>query len=367
MGLAACLSSALQAALEQGKIAWTSHRVSITRKQQEHEITAMRAEMPEYAALHVHVLQEVVTRVDRTFQRFFQRVKQGEKAGYPRFKGVNRYHSFTFKEYHNGAYVDNGSLVLSRIGRVKVIWSRPLEGTPKTVTIRREADGWYVSFACANVPCVHLEKTGKEVGIDMGLKSFLTTSEGEHVENPRWFRASEKKLRWHNKRVSRRKPGSKRRKKAVQDLAKVHQTVARQRLDYQHKEANKLIAKNDVIYHEDLEVRNMVRNRHLSKSISDAGWGQFLTILHHKAARAGREVVAVPAQYTSQDCSRCGARVPKSLSVRTHVCPACGLVMDRDENSARRIKWVGQTLRGVPGMPGTQPPFGERNRASAVP
>lgn len=130
------------AALEQRKIAWKYHRVSITRKQQEHEITAIRADMAEYAAIHVHVLQEVVKRLDRTFQRFFQRVKQGEKAGYPRFKGVNRYHSFTFKEYHNGAYVDNGSLVLSRIGRVQVLWSRRLEGTPKTVTIRREADGW---------------------------------------------------------------------------------------------------------------------------------------------------------------------------------------------------------------------------------
>jgi putative transposase len=342
-------------ALEQRKIAWKFHRIGVTRFQQEAELKAIRAEFPEYATLHSHVLQDVLARLDRAFQKFFKRSKTGEKAGYPRFKGINRYHSFTFKEYRNGASTDNGFLVLSKIGRIKVIWSRPMAGTPKTVTISHEADGWYVSFACADVPCQELPKTGNEVGIDMGLKSFLTTSEGEHVENPRWFHASEKKLRWHNKRVSRRKPGSKRRKKAVKDLAKVHQTVARQRLDYQHKEANKLIVQNDVIYHEDLEVRNMVKNHRLAKSISDAGWGQFLTLLHHKAASAGREVVAVPAQYTSQDCSRCGTRVPKSLSVRTHICPTCGLVLDRDENSGCEIKRRGQRLRGVPGIPGAQP------------
>ncbi len=352
------------AALQERRDAWKMRRVSIGYYEQKAELPGVKEVRPEYKEIQAQVLQDVILRLDRAFKKFFHGVKNGEKVGYPRFKNERRYHSFTYPQYGNGASVDNGSLVLSKIGRVPVIWSRPLEGTPKTVTIRREADGWYVSFACANVPCVHLVPTGKEVGIDMGLKSFLTTSEGEHVENPRWFRACEKKLRWHNKRVSRRKPGSKRRKKAVKDLAKVHQTVARQRLDYQHKEANKLIATNDVIYHEDLEVRNMVRNRHLSKSISDAGWGQFLTILHHKAASAGREVVAVPAQYTSQDCSRCGARVLKSLSVRTHMCPVCGLVMDRDENSAGEIKRRGQRLRGVPSVEGAQPPFRERNRES---
>jgi putative transposase len=289
--------------------------------------------------------------LDRAFQKFFTGVTQGDKVGYPRFKGERRYHSFMYPQYGNGANTDNGFLVLTKIGRVKVIWSRPLEGTPKTVTIRREADGWYVSFACAAVPTQELPKTGNDVGIDMGLKSFLTTSEGVQVRNPRWFRKMEKKLKWHGKRVARRKKGSKRRKKAVAELAKCHQTVARQRLDFQHKEANALIHENDVIYHEDLEIRNMVKNRHLSQSISDAGWGQFLILLHHKAASAGREVYAVPPQYTSQDCSRCGTRVPKSLSVRTHICPHCGLVMDRDENSGNEIKRRGQRLRGYSGVP----------------
>ena len=334
------------AALQERRDAWRMRRVSLSYYDQKAELPGVKEVRPEYKAIQSQVLQDVILRLDRAFQKFFTGVKQGEKVGYPRFKGERRYHSFMYPQYGNGASTDNGFLVLSKIGRVKVIWSRPLEGTPKTVTIRREADGWYVSFACAEVPTEALPKTGNEVGIDMGLKSFLTTSEGVHVSNPRWFRKMEKKLRWHNKRVSRRKKGSKRRKKAVAELAKCHQTVARQRLDCHHKEANTLIAQNDVIYHEDLEVRNMVKNRHLSKSISDAGWGQFLTILHHKAASAGREVSAVPPQYTSQDCSRCGTRVPKSLSVRTHICPNCGLVMDRDENSGNEIKRRGQRLRG---------------------
>jgi len=267
------------AALQERRDAWNMRRVSIGYYEQKAELPGVKEVRPEYKDIHSQVLQDVILRLDRAFKKFFKGVKNGEKVGFPRFKGESRFHSFTYPQYGNGASTDNGFLVLSKIGRVKVIWSRPLEGTPKTVTIRHEADGWYVAFACADVPCQELPKTGNDVGIDMGLKSFLTTSEGEHVDNPRWFRASEKKLRWHNKQVSRRKPGSKRRKKAVKELAKVYQTVGRQRLDYHHKEANKLVQQNDVIYHEDLEVRNMVKNRHLAKSISDASWGHFLGIL----------------------------------------------------------------------------------------
>jgi putative transposase len=352
------------AALQERRDAWKMRRVSLSYYEQKAELPGIKEVRPEYKDIHSQVLQDVILRLDRAFKRFFAGVKNGEHIGYPRFKGEKRFHSFTYPQYTNGAYADNGVLVLSKIGRVKVIWSRPLEGTPKTVTISQAADGWYVSFSCADVPCQELPTTGNETGIDVGLKSFLTTSEGIHVDNPKHYRVSEKRLIWHQKRVSRRKKGSKRRKKAVAELAKCHQTLARQRLDTHHKDANTLIAQNDVIYHEDLEFHNMVKNRHLSKSISDAGWGQFLIILHHKAASAGREVVAVPPQYTSQDCSRCGERVPKSLSVRTHVCPKCGLIMDRDENAAVNIKRAGQAHRGAPAVAGTQPPSGEKSRES---
>ncbi len=335
-------------ALEERITAYRRCGVTLTCYQQQAELPDLKAAFPEYGDIHSQVLQDVLTRLDKTYQAFFRRVKAGQTPGFPRFQGRNRYHSFTYKQYGNGARLDNGCLVLSKIGRTAVRWSRPLEGTPKTVTISREADGWYAIISCADVPAQPLPPTGRETGIDVGLKVFLITTDGEVVENPRLHRRGEKKLTTANKRVSRRKKGSKRRGKAVTQLGKAHQTVKRQRADFHHKTALALLRQYDTIYLEDLRVANMVRNRHLAKSISDAGWAQFRSILEAKAACAGRRVVAVPPAYTSQDCSGCGERgFPKSLSVRTHVCTSCGLVLDRDENAARNIQWAGQALRGV--------------------
>jgi putative transposase len=196
-----------------------------------------------------------------------------------------------------------------------------------------------------------LPPTGEDTGIDVGLKVFLITAGGEIVENPRHYRQAEKRLAKAQRRVSHRKKGSKRRRKAIALLKRKHQKVQRQRTDFHHKTARLLLQRYDTIYLEDLRVANMVRNKHLAKSISDAGWAAFRTILEGKAAYAGRRVVAVPPAYTSQDCSGCGERVPKSLSVRTHICPNCGLVMDRDENAAKNIQWAGQALRGLAGIP----------------
>ena len=336
-------------ALEQRIAAYRRCGLTLSSYQQQAELKDLRAELPEYAAIHSHVLQDVLARLDKTYQAFFRRVKAGEPPGFPRFQGRDRYHSFTYKEYGNGTRLDNGFLVLSKIGRVAVRWSRPLEGTPKTVTISKEADGWYAIISCAAVPAQPLPVTGRETGIDVGLKVFLITADGEVVENPRLHRRGEKKLAKAQRRVSKRKQGSHRRRKAVGLLQRAHQHVKRQRLDFHHKTALSLLRQYDTISLEDLRVANMVRNRHLAKSISDAGWAQFRTILDAKAACAGRRVVAVPAHYTSQDCSGCGVRVPKSLSVRTHVCTSCGLVLDRDENAARNIQWAGQALRGLAG------------------
>jgi putative transposase len=186
---------------------------------------------------------------------------------------------------------------------------------------------------------------------DVGLKVFLITADGGAVENPRHYRKAEKQLAKAQKRVSRRKKGSKRRKKAVALCAKQHQHVRRQRTDFQHKTALALLRTSDTIYLEDLRVAHLVRNRHLAKSISDAGWAAFRAILDGKAAYAGRRVVAVPPAFTSQDCSGCGERMPKSRSVRTHICTSCGLSLDRDENAARNLQWAGQALRGVAGGP----------------
>src|SRR5262249_10459290 len=155
----------------------------------------------EYAAIHSHVLQDVLARLDKTYQAFFRRVANGENPGFPRFQGKNRYHSITYKEFGNGARLDNGSLVLSKIGRIAVRWSRPITGTIKTVTISREADGWYVCFSCADVPVEPLPLTGRETGIDVGLKVFLVTADGGLVDNPRHYRKAERALKKANKRV----------------------------------------------------------------------------------------------------------------------------------------------------------------------
>jgi putative transposase len=359
------------AALEQRITLWKQRGVSVTRYQQEAELKDLRAALPEYASIHSHVLQDVLARLDKTYQAFFRRVAHGDKPGFPRYHGRDRYHSFTYKEYGNGACLDNGYLVLSKIGRIAVRWSRPIEGTIKTVTVAQEAGGWYVSFSCAEVPTQPLPLTSQETGIDVGLKVFLITADGERVANPRHYRKAERALQKAHKRVSRRKKGSNRRKKAVKLLARKHQHVRRQRTDFHQKTALLLVRQYDTIYHEAIQPANLSRRpapvpdgnggflyngakrkAGLNTSIHDAGWGQFLHILACKAAWAGKRVEAVNPAYTSQNCSGCGERIQKSLSVRTHVCTNCGLVLDRDENAARNIQWRGQRLRGVPALAG---------------
>jgi putative transposase len=329
-------------ALEERKTAWERRSVSVSRYQQEAELKDIRAEFPEYAAIHSHVLQDVLARLDRTYQAFFRRVQRGAKAGFPRYKGRNRYHSFTFKEYGNGARIENGCLVLSKIGRISVHWSRPIEGMPKTITVSREADGWYVAIFCADVPIHSLPPTGQETAIDLGLESFATCADGARIVMPGYCRKAEAYLRCCQRRVARRKQGSHRRRKAVALLAKAHQHISNQRRDFHHKEARKLMRAYDTIYHEDLRVANMVKNPHLAKSISDAGWSGFLTILSCKAASASRRVIVVDPAFTSQMCSGCGLIVQKGLSVRWHECLECGASLHRDHNAARNILDRGQ-------------------------
>jgi putative transposase len=335
------------AALEERRDAWQKGGVSITAVGQSAELPGVKEVRPEYRDSHSQVLQDVLTRLDRAFQAFFRRIKNGETPGYPRFQGANRYNSFTYKQFGNGATLDNGFLVLSKIGRIAVRWSRPIVGTPKTVTVSREADGWYVGFSCADVPMQPLPPSGQETGIDLGLEAFAPLADGTRIFHPGWYRKAERCLKTAQRRVSRRTKGSNRRRKAVVLLAKAHLKVKRQRQDVHHKVALQLVQTNDTIYHEDLQTANLVKNHHLAKSISDAGWSGFLSILAAKAAYAGRRVVAVPPAYTSQTCSGCGVIVAKGLSVRWHTCPDCGTSLHRDHNAAKNIESLGQRLRGA--------------------
>jgi putative transposase len=330
-------------ALEQRKTWWERGQgKSANYYQQKAELPQLKAAYPEFGEVHAHVLQDVILRLDRTFQAFFRRVRNGETPGYPRIQGRNRYNSFTFPEYGNGAVLDGGVLSLSKIGRVRIRLHRPLEGIPKTVTISQEADGWYVCFSCANVPIQMLPATGQETGIDLGLESFATLADGARIFNPGWYRKAERALKIAQRRVSRRTKGSNRRRKAVKLLAKAHQKVRRQREAFHHKKALELVRAYDAIYHEDLQPANMVKNHHLAKSIQDAGWAHFLTILAFKAAYAGKRVQAVNPAFTSQRCSGCSVIVRKGLSVRWHACPDCGTSLHRDHNAALNILRLGQ-------------------------
>jgi putative transposase len=340
------------AGLQERKAAWEQRRVCVTFAMQSAQLPAIKDVRPDYRDINAQVLQDVLHRLDKAFGAFFRRVQAGEQhPGYPRFQGTDRYNSLTYPQVgaHGGAALDGGVLSLSKVGRIPMRLHRPLQGIPKTVTIRQEADGWYACISCAEVSIEPLPATGHETGIDVGLKVFLITADGEVVENPRHHRKAEQQLAKAQRHVTRRTKGSHRRRMAVALLKRKHQHVQRQRRDFHHKTALALLRQYDVVYLEDVQVRTLVRNHFLAKSISDAGWAAFRTILEAKAACAGRQVLAVPAQYTSQDGSgvlpdgsRCTQRVAKSLSVRTHVCPSCGLVLDRDENAAQIILRAGQ-------------------------
>ncbi len=229
------------------------------------------------------------------------------------------------------------------IGRLRLVGNpnQHIEEFPikqiKRVRIIHRADGYYVQFAVDASRKIEHMPTGKQVGIDMGLKSFYTDSEGESVANPRFLRKSEQKIKRLHRHISRKQKGSKNRKKARKKLAKAYLKVNRQREDFARKQANTLVTSSDLIAYEHLQIRNMVKNHSLAKSISDASWGRFLSWVNYYGAMHAIPVIAVPPQFTSQDCSGCGTQVKKSLSVRTHVCPHCGLVLDRDENAAINI------------------------------
>ena len=325
-------------ALAERKDAWENEKRSVNFAQQCAALPVLKEKSAYLPNVHSQVLQDVMHRVNRSFENFFRRVKTKEaKAGFPRFKGEGRYDSFQYRQYGNGAKFDvQGRLALSKIGAVRVCKDRLLTGTPKTVTITRRADGWYACIACETEP-EPLPKTGKSIGIDVGLESFATLSNGETIANPRLLRHAERQLRTAQRRVSRRKKGSERRKKARVLLAKAHLKVRRARLDFCHKTAHNLVSRFDTIAVEKLNIRGMVKNHHLAKSISDAGWGQFVPILTQKAESAARQVIAVNPAYTSQDCFNCGMRVPKKLSVRLHSCPHCGFEAHRDHNAALNI------------------------------
>ena len=323
------------AALDERNDSYKLENKSLNYYDQANSLSFLKENNPCFKEAHSQVLQDVLKRLDKAYQAFFRRIKTGETPGFPRFQSAKRYNSFTYPQ--GGYSIIGNKLSLSKIGAVRIFLHRPTEGKIKTCTIVRKNDKYYACFSCEVEP-KEMPITGKAVGIDVGIKEFCVTSDGEMFESPKTYRKAERKLKQFQRSVSRKKKGSKNRKKAVKQLSKQHEKVANQRKDIAFKTVKYLFEKYDLIVHEDLQIKNMVKNHHLAKSISDAGWGIFFNILESKAnANAGKQLIAVDPKNTSQMCSKCAEIVPKKLSVRIHKCPHCGLEIDRDWNAAINI------------------------------
>lgn len=277
-------------------------------------------------------LEDVIFRVDRAFKSFFRRVKSGEKPGYPRFRSARRYDSLTFRQIGN--VLTDRKLRISKVGEVRIKLTRPVQGQIKMLTIKREAGRWFAIFVCEVEP-TPLPFNPNVIGVDVGLSSFATLSTGEAIDNPRYFRQSERAVRVAQRRVARRKKGSNRRGDAVLLLQRAYAYVRAQRADFHHRLSRRLVNTNGLIAVEDLNVKGMASGM-LAKSVNDAGWTSFIDKLTYKAEEAGRLLIKVDPRGTSQTCT-CGAEVRKTLKDRLHVCLNCGLVANRDHVSAQII------------------------------
>ena len=332
-------------ALEQRISIYKQSKKSVSFYDQCSQLPELKEAYPEFAVVGSQCIQDVLERLDKAYKAFFKRAKEG-KAGFPRFKSFNRYNSFTLKQ--SGWKLEGRYLHLTKIGRLKLFLSRPIEGKIKTVTVKINSTGkWFVSFCCDEVQPKYFPQTDQAISIDVGIKHFAVDSEGKVVENPKFLRKSLAELHVKQRTLSRRHRSSHRRRLARLAVARLHEKVSNQRKDFLHKVSNHYIRNYKYIAVEDLNISGMVKNRHLAKSISDASWNQFFIMLSYKAESAGRVLIKVDPRGTSQRCSGCGELVPKKLSERIHCCQNCGLILDRDENAARNIQTLGQSVKAI--------------------
>jgi len=339
------------ASLQQRRDAYKSvNPRSVFYNQQQNELPELKAAFPDYKNIHSLVLQDVLHRTDKAMKGFFLRLKtKNSKAGYPRYKSYGRYDSITYSQSGFEILQSNKKrtyVALSKIGNIKIVYHReiPAVANIKTCIVKRDGKKWFVCFAIETNIITKPVKIKTEVGIDMGLTSFLATSDNRLIPNPRILRESENKLAIEQRKLAKKKKGGKNRLKQTQKVRNVHTKIFNQRNDFQHKVSRKLVNEYDFIAHEDLNIKGMVKNHCLAKSISDVGWGKFISMVRYKAEEAGKVTVAVNPKNTSQECFGCGKLVPKTLQDRIHKCPYCGLTLDRDVNSAKVILSRGKEL-----------------------
>jgi putative transposase len=327
------------AALQERRDGYRVAKAKLNYYTQANQLSEIKEIRSDVASLHSQVLQDVLRRVDKAFQAFFLRIQKHQTPGFPRFRGSHRYDSFT---YPQAGFKLGSKLQLSKVGNLKIKLHRERKGEIKTLSIKRENGSWYACFSCL-VAAEPLPVLSNSTGIDVGLETFATLSNGEKIENPRWYRTAERRLRRAQRKVTRRTKGKNRRRKAVALLAQVHRDIFNKRNDFQHKESQKLVQAYGTIVVEDLNIQGLSRGI-LSKSVHDASWASFLDKISYKAEHAGRRFVPVDPRGTSQRCI-CGADNPKKLSDREHVCIECGLVTTRDHASALEIQRLGLSLQ----------------------
>ncbi|MBC8164025.1 MAG: IS200/IS605 family element transposase accessory protein TnpB [Roseiflexaceae bacterium] len=333
------------------KRAYEASNISLRRYDLQNMIPGLKVARPSLTSVHSLVLQNVNIRVDVAFQAFFRRVREGaEEVGFPRFKGRGRYDSITYSQYGNGVRLEGDRLILSKVGAVHVVLHRPVEGTPKTVTLIRSRTGkWYACLSC-ETEAHPLPPTGSVVGVDVGLASFATLSNEQKIDNPRFYRRDEADVKRVQQPNDAAKNAANWPENAKQNgiLARIHERIANRRNDFAHKQSRALVNAHQVIVFEELAPIQMGarKGRGMRKSIMDVAWTQFISMTLGKAAEAGRTVMLVNPRNMSKMCSGCGELVDKTLSERTHTCSYCGLVLDRDVNAAINILHRGlQTLQ----------------------
>jgi len=329
------------------KNAWENEGKSVSKYETHDLLPDWKSDKPELSEVFSQTLQNVQERVDLALKAFFRRVKAGEKPGYPRFRGRGWYDSFTYPQ--KGFKLDYGKLYLSKIGEIKIKLHRQIEGKIKRLTIRRAATGKW--FACFSVELEDLPKPpwkdGSIVGIDVGLTSFATLSNGEKIANPRFFRDEESELARVQRKLSKAAKGTPERKAALNVVERVHERIANKRYEFAHQVSRDLVNRFGLIAFEDLNIKNMIQNHCLAKSISDVAWNMLVTVTSYKAESAGSIVVLVDPRNTSKMCSRCCILVEKTLADRVHNCPECGLFLDRDWNAAINILRLGLQSVGI--------------------
>jgi putative transposase len=353
------------AALEERRQAWKRCRMGVSYGTQSGQLKAIRLVRPDIGRWSFSSQQATLRRLNKAFAAFFRRVKGGQTPGYPRFKSKDRFDSVEWPRDRDGCRwkPEQHQVYLQGVGTLKVSVHRPVEGNVKTLAVKREGRRWFLVLSCDDVSPKLLPATGAVVGVDMGITSFLTTSDGDHVASPRHGRQSAARLKRAQAVLARKRRGSKNHRRGREAVAGRYRKIANQRRDFHYQTARKLVGKFELIVLEDLQVKNMSRSasgtldapgtnvaakRGLNRSILDAGWAQFTSILTGKAEEAGRLVIKVNPRHTSQRCSSCGhVAAENRVSQAAFRCQRCRFSLHADVNAARNILRAGLALQAA--------------------